>query len=183
MGTSTGKGDGALGTHFFTGVSQTTLAAVGDKHTLFRAGMAGKFDDVDQRRVIVFAGDGAFFNAIGNRRGFRSRTHRQANGQTQTFTNNGAFQEHAVAIRGFFPGNDFKGKLLDLFRVVAAFISHAGNLGENFSSDLCDRRIDSSHEMIHLSSFDAIIIRCFMLGYKTCPKKKAVSARFLRVRL
>ena len=39
--------NGSLRTYFHTGMSHTSLASVCDNNLLFRAGIAGKFNDVD----------------------------------------------------------------------------------------------------------------------------------------
>ncbi len=58
-----------------------------------RAGVAGIFDDVNQRRLVIFFGDGASLHAVGDHVLLRHVPQRQTHGQPDALTNDGPLQK------------------------------------------------------------------------------------------
>ena len=136
MGLTVYHGDRTLWTDLLTGMLQTALTAFRYKYLFFRTGIAGKFDDIDKRRLIIFLTDDAGFHTLGNRRMLGHGTQRHTHGHPQTFANDCAFQKNALAIAGHLSRNDLIWQCLH-HRRITSFIGHAGNFGKNFVSDDC----------------------------------------------
>ena len=138
------KPDGLFRANLHAGMRQTALAHIRNMKGFFRTFIAGKFDDVYQRRIIVFIGNGAFHNALGNGGVLIDRAQGQADGKAQAFADDGALQKDALAMHGHFARHDFIRQLLNA-AVIAALIGKAGNFGKNFAANIRHGRIDSSH--------------------------------------
>lgn len=114
--------DRALRADLLAGMGQAPLAGVGDTNLLGRAGVAGKGDDVDQRRIVVFGCNGALGDAVADRRMLRNGPDRQADGKAQPLRNDGALKEDIFTVFGNFTGNDLVGQGGNT-GIIPAFIS------------------------------------------------------------
>ena len=119
--------DGILGANLGAGMRQTALTALGDYDLLLRAGMAGKLNDVDERRLIVLLLGRALFDAIRDRLVSRSGAHRHTHCQTQTLAYNRTLQENAVTVRCTLTGQDLVGQPLHGLCIIVALIRHTRN--------------------------------------------------------
>ena len=61
------KADSTFRTDLFTGMSQTSLAGIRHSYFIIRAGMAGKLNHIDQRRLIIFLRLHTFLSTCGYR--------------------------------------------------------------------------------------------------------------------
>ena len=124
------EADGATGADFVAVVGQAALAALGDIVTVGGASVTGVGDDVHQGGIIVLFGNGALVDTIRQAGVLGDGTQRQAHGQTDTLTDDGALQEDGLTILGQLAGSDLVGQVLDT-RVVAALIGQTSDLGED----------------------------------------------------
>ena len=125
------KVHGLLGADGGAVVGKAALAGVGHLQMGGRAGVAGKLDDVDQRRLIILLGDGALLHAVGDHGMLLHIAQGQAHGQADALAHDGALQENGVPLLAHLAGDDLIGQLLHALGVVAAFVGHTGHLGEH----------------------------------------------------
>ena len=123
---------------------QTVLTEVRDDVTLFRAGVAGKFQDVHQRRLIVFLRSRALLHTGGKRRVLVERTGAQPHCETEPLADNRSFQKDAAAVLGDLAGNDLVWQILNA-GVVAALVAHAGDLREYLAANVGDGGINAAN--------------------------------------
>ena len=127
-----------LGAHFRALVGQASLALVGHDDLFFRAGVAGELDDVDQGIVIVFLGNGAFLDPVGQGTEFAHFTKRQTHAQTQALADDRPFQEDAVAVLGLGSREDFVRDLFDPLCIIRfILICHSGNGRKHLAANVC----------------------------------------------
>ena len=127
-----------LGTHFRALVGQASLALVGHDDLFFRAGVAGELDDVDQGIVIVFLGNGALLNPVGQGTEFAHFTKRQAHAQTKALADDRPLQENTVAVFGFGPREDFVRDLFDPLCIIRfILVCHSGNGRKHLAANVC----------------------------------------------
>ena len=124
--------DGVLRADFRTLMGKASLAGVCHDDLLFRAGVACELDDVDQRIIIIFLGDRAFFDPIGQRGLFLHAAKRKADAQAQALADDGA-----VAVARLVSGQDLVWEFLDLLGIVSPFVCQSGDFSEDFSADVC----------------------------------------------
>ena len=127
--------DGVLGAAFAAGVGKAALAAIGDAVLLFRAAVAGKFDQVDEGGIVVLLRNGAFVHP--HRKGgvLADGPQGQPHGQPQPLPHDGPLQEDGFPVLGHLPGDDFIGQLLDA-GIVPALVGHFCNLGKDPAADI-----------------------------------------------
>ena len=113
-------------------MGKASLTCVGHDDLFFRACVACEFDDVDQRIIIVFFSDRAFFDPIGKRGLFLHAAQRQADPQTKALSDDGAFQEDAVAVARLMTRQDLVRELLDLLGIVSSLICQSGDSVKTF---------------------------------------------------
>ena len=142
------EGHGALGADLLAGAAQAALADIGDPNLLGGAGVAGIVDDVDQRGIVVFFRNGAFIDALGQGAVLMDRAQGQTHGQTNALTGDGTLQEDGLTVGGHFAGNNIIRNIRDLTTVIAAFIGQLGDLGKDFFSDFCNKRIITAHDYL-----------------------------------
>ena len=82
------EADGMLRADLLTGVSKAALAHGRDLDDLLRAGVAGKLDNVDQRRLVVLVGDDAVLQTLAGRDALVQRTQGHTHGQTDALRDN-----------------------------------------------------------------------------------------------
>ena len=128
--------DGLLGTDLLTRMFQTALAALCDDHTLLRTGVAGKFNNIDKGRLIIFLFDQAGFYALGNWRMLGNVSKRQSHCHTQSLSYDSSLQKNTVTICCNLSWKNFVRKIIHLFLNVA-LIGKPGNLSKNLVSDFC----------------------------------------------
>ena len=109
---------------------QTALAAIGHDDPLFRAGVTGKLDDVDQRRRVIVLRNLRIVDSGGNGTGFPCRADRHTHGSAQPLSQNRPLQKDIVPVSPFLAGQDFKGDLLKI-RLAAALVGKPCNFSEN----------------------------------------------------
>ena len=130
LGLAVLKVDGPLGTGVGAVPGQTALAGVGDLIVGVGTGVAGVFDDVDQRGIVVFLRDGALLHAVGQQRMLRHRTQGQSHSQPDPLAHDGALQKDGFPLPPDLAGYDLIGQLLDP-GVVAALVGQLRHLGEH----------------------------------------------------
>ena len=72
------------------------------------------------------------------------RAEGQADGQTQPFADDGAFQKDALAVHGNLAGHDFVRQFF-YAAIIASFVGQTRYFGKDFSTYIRHGRIDSSH--------------------------------------
>ena len=142
------EGDSLLGADLLAGMRQTALAQLADLDDLLRALVAGKLDDVDERRLVVLVRDHALLQIVGGGHAFIDGAQRQAHCQTDALRHDGSLQKDAAAHVAFLAGNDAVGQFFQQIGIilhVVHFVGHAGHLGEHLSPNVGDGGVDSSH--------------------------------------
>ena len=140
-----GEADGVLGADLLAGVGKAAAAHVGHLHLFGRAGRTGELDDVDERRVVVFAGDHAVLDARVGGRLLVHRAQGQAHGQADALGNDGPFQKDAVAVGAHLTGNDLVRQLHHLGGVVLPLVGKTGHLGEYLAANVGHGGVDTAH--------------------------------------
>ena len=142
------EADGVLRADLLAGVRQAALAHGRDLDDLLRAGVAGKLDNIDQRRLVVLVCNDAVLQALAGGHALIQRTQGHAHGQTDALGDDGSLQEDAAAQRFFLTGNDLEGQLTHQLFVVGKLvdlIGHAGNLSEHLATDIRYGGVNASH--------------------------------------
>ena len=142
------EADGVLRADLLAGVRQAALAHGRDLDDLLRAGVAGKLDDIDQRRLVVLVRNNAVLQTLTGGHALIQRTQGHAHGQTDALGDDGSLQEDAAAQRFFLTGNDLEGQLTHQLFVVGKLvdlIGHAGNLSEHLATDIRYGGVNASH--------------------------------------
>lgn len=93
--------------------------------------MAGVFDDVDQRRIVVFLGNGAFLHAVGQQRMLGHIPQGKAHGQADPLAHNGPLQEDGLPDGTHLAGHQLIGQLFHAGVIVSALIGQLRHLGEH----------------------------------------------------
>ena len=117
-----------------TRMFQTALAALCDNHTLLRTGVAGKFNNIDKGRLIIFLFDQAGFYALGKWRMLGNVSKRQSHCHTQSLSYDSSLQKNTVTICCNLSWKNFVRKIIHLFLNVA-LIGKPGNFSKNLVSD------------------------------------------------
>ena len=151
--------DSFLGTDFLTRVSKAALAAVGNVVVGFGTSVAGKLDDIYQRRIVVFFSDSRFLNALRNRLVLVDGTQRQTDRQAQALFNYRALKKYRLAVDRLAAGHDLVRQVADLRRIIAALVSQTCHFGKHLAAYISYRRVDSSH--FHTN----ILLFCFISVY------------------
>ena len=157
------KLDGVFGTDLMTALAQTALAEFRDAVLLGRAGIAGKIDNVNQRRVVVLLRHGALVDAVGKQGVFLDRAKRQTHGQPDALAGNGTLQENGLTVGSHFAGNDDIGQLFH--PAVVAVVGHPGHLSKDFFPNIRDKRRNSTHDV---SSNKCKILFLFYKSFTLC---------------
>ena len=132
------KVDGPLGTGMGAVPGQAALAGVGDLIVGVGTGVAGVFDDVDQRRIVVFLGNGAFLHTVGQQRMLGHIPQGKAHGQADPLAHNGPLQEDGLPDGAHLAGHQLIGQLLQPGIIVPALIGQLRHLGEHLLAHVGD---------------------------------------------
>ena len=138
--------DRVLGAYLYTGVGEAALAALCYEHAVFVTAIAGKLDDIDQRRGVVGFLPGSSINVI-RYRGVLSRIAAgQAHGQTKALANDCALKENVVAVVADFARDNL---IRERFNAPVGrplgMVRHTGHFAENLAADLLDTGLYASH--------------------------------------
>ena len=126
---------------------QTSLTAVCYVHTFCGTGIAGKFNDINERRSIVSFCLVSSFNAIGYRGMLCSTAVWQTHCQTQAFAYNCTLQKYIVSEISGFSRNNLIWKFFHTFLYRPfGMISHTGYFCKNFVTDFLNSGFDASHD-------------------------------------
>ena len=142
--------DRTFGADLLAGIFQTALAGIGHMEFFIRAGVAGEFDNINQRRIVIFFRDCAFIDSLRKRCVFIYRAQRQADCKTQALADDRPLQKDRIPIAGDLPGQDFIGQLINA-GIVPALVGKARDLGKDLAPYIGDRRIDTSHTVYLIS--------------------------------
>ena len=135
--------DGILGAGVVAVVGQTALTQV--RHLIVggRAGVAGVFDNVDQRRIIVLLGHSTLLHAVTEQAVLRHGAQRQAHGKADAFAHNGPLQEDRLPLRGLFAGQYL---IWQLFHPgIILVIRHPRHLGKHALTGIGNAACNVSH--------------------------------------
>ena len=132
------KIDGPLGTGVGAVTGQAPLAGVGDLVMSVGTGVAGVFDDVDQRGIVVFLGNGAFLHTVGQQRMLRHVPQGKAHGQADPLAHNSPLQEDGLADGAYLAGHQLIGQLLQPGIIVPALVCQLRHLGEHLLAHVGD---------------------------------------------
>ena len=127
--------NGILGTDLLTWVLQAALTAFCHQDSFLRAGIAGKFDNINKRRLIIFLLNKARLHPFGNRGMLGNVAQGQSHCHTQPLSYNGSFQENTVTVCGNFSWQDLVWKLVH-FLLNIALVGKTGDFSKNLVSDL-----------------------------------------------
>ena len=142
------EADGVLRADLLAGMCQTALAHGRNLDDLLRAGVAGKLDDVDQRRLIVFIRNDAVLQTLAGGDTLIQRAQGHTHGQTDALGDDCSLQEDAAAQGFLLAGNNLEGQLTHQLLVIGKLvdlIGHAGNLSEHLTTDIRYGCINASH--------------------------------------
>ena len=90
--------DGILGAGALAVTGDTALTGIGDLEMGVGAGMAGIFDNIDQRGIIILFRDGALLHTVGQHRMLVHMAQRKTHSQTDALTYDGALQKDGIAL-------------------------------------------------------------------------------------
>ena len=144
------KTDGALRTHLAAGVSKTALTQVGDHIGLLLAGVAGKFDDIDKRRLIVGLRlcrlNCALRDLCRAVAALQGKTH----GEADTFAYNGALEKYALAIGSHVSRDNLVRQIVKLVIYgVVILIGNACHLAEHGTPNFSQTGVHPTHRICH----------------------------------
>ncbi len=107
-------GDSPLWAYAVARMGYAAHAGAGDFIMVLRAGIAGRGDDLHQRRLIVFLIDIALFQSLCQMAGMLSvlRPQAHAHGQADALSDNGPVAVYALPVQGLFIIYDFVGERL-----------------------------------------------------------------------
>ena len=100
--------------------------------------MAGVFDDVDQRGIVVFLGNGAFLHTVRQQRMLGHISQGKAHGQADPLAYNGPLQENRLPDGAHLAGHQLIGQLLHAGIIVPALIGQLRHLGEHLLAHVGD---------------------------------------------
>ena len=128
-------GNSSLRTDFLTRMLQTPLTSFRHNYPVFRTGMAGKFNNIDQWRLIIFFLHQTVLHSLGDQGMLGNLSKRKTKCHTESLSYNRSLQKNTFSIRSNLPRYDLIRQLLHL-SAVSVFISHAGDLRKNLMTDL-----------------------------------------------
>ena len=142
-------GDRALRADLDARTRHATLAHIGHADLIFRAGVAGKLDDVDERRGVVGRLLGRRVDVVGQRRMLSRAAARQTHRQTQAFAYDSALQKNILAIGCYLARHDVIRQRLDAaVGRPLGMVRHTRDLGKNTVSNVSNSSFHASHEII-----------------------------------
>ena len=140
--------DRLFGAELHAWMLKAGLTAVGYGDDVVGAFVTGKFDDVYERRLIVFFRNDAFLDAVGNvvvnAQLSRGQTHRKA----KTLADDGSFKHKSTLVCARVvgvAGTYFIWKLLKSLGVISTLICKACDLGKNLVTYYGFAGLHSSH--------------------------------------
>ena len=153
LGVAVYLADSASWAYLHARMLKAALTAVGDTHEVNRAAVAGKFDDIYKRRLIVLLGNYGILNTVGDGVILAELPRRQTHCKTQPFADDGSFEKQAVSVCADIvriTGTDLVCQLLERLGIVAALvvIGKACYLGKNRVSYSCFAGLHSSHAAV-----------------------------------
>ena len=139
--------DSVLGTGVLAVPRQAALAGV--RHLVMGGltAVAGVFDDVHQRGIVVLLRYGALLDAVAEQAVLRHRTQGQSHGQPDTLAHDGALQKNGRPLVAHLARHDLVGQLLHP-PVIAAFISQSRYLGKHALTQIGDIAFEVSHKYV-----------------------------------
>ena len=140
--------DGLFGADLNAWMLDAALTAVGYLDDVIRAAVAGEFDDVYERRLVIFLGNDRLLHAVGDIVVLTELARRQTHSKAQPFADNGALDQKIVPERAYLIGiarTDLVRQLLDPLGIVSALVRHACDLRENHVPYTCFAGLHSSH--------------------------------------
>ena len=142
-------GDRALRADLDARTRHAALAHIGHADLIFRAGVAGKLDDVDERRGVVGLLLGRRVDVVGQRRMLSRAAARQTHRQTQAFAYDRALQKNILAIGCYLARHDVIRQRLDAaVGRPLGMVRHTRDLGKNTVSNVSNSSFHASHEII-----------------------------------
>ena len=158
------EADGSLGAGIGAVVRQAALAGVGHLVVGVRAGVAGIFDDVNQRRLVIFFPHCALVHTVGQKSLLRSGTQTMAHGQSNPLSHNGPLQEDGVPFVPHFTRQNLIRQFIDTM-VVAAFVGELCHFRKNPLANISNPTVNVSHAC----TFLVLCILCHIALYHFCP--------------
>ena len=152
-------GNRALGADLDARTRHAALADVGHANLIFRAGVAGELDDIDERRRIVGFFLGGRVDVVGKRRVLGGAAARQTHRQTQAFAYDSALQKNILTVGCYLARHDVIRQCFDAaVGRPLGMVCHTRDLGENTVSNVPNASFHASHEFI--SSLCVLYIPC-----------------------
>ena len=125
-------------------VRQAVLTEVRNDIALFRTGVAGEFQNIHQRRLVIFLRSRALLHTRGERRVLVERTGAQAHCETQPFADDGSFQKNAAAVLGDLTGDDLIRQVFNA-GIVPTLVAYAGDFGEYLTANVGNGGINAAN--------------------------------------
>ena len=157
-GVSGRHGDSLFGAYLDARMFQASLASIGDKDPVHRAGIASELDDVDERGFVVFFGDHALVDTLGHFVVFRDFPDGKAHGNAQPLADDLALKEYIGAHGSHLARYDLIRKIVQRLRSFIA-VGHTGDLGEDFLPQVALGGSDTSQGSHLLCSLSAMVLR------------------------
>ena len=144
------KRDGALGAYLAAGVRQAALAHVGHAIDVVLAGVAGKLDDVDERRLVIGLGLCRLSKAVGELLGTVDALQGKAQREADALAHDGALEKYALAVGRNVAGNNLVRELVELLRLVfPTLVRDLRYLAEDIAPNLGQVGVHATHGVSH----------------------------------
>ena len=138
--------DSSLGADLAAGMRHASAAHIADYVTVWFAGVAGRWNHLHERRLIILFIDVAFFHSGSDMHSFVLRPQGHTHGQTDPFAGYRPLPVDAVAVLRPFLDDTVGYRLNFCFKMILIrFKCHCCDFSEDFPADFSDRSVQSSH--------------------------------------
>ena len=151
-------------------MAEAALTVGGDAYLLWRAGVAGEGDDVDQRGFVVLFRLCGLLDAVGGEADFGGGAQGQAAREAETLGYDGALEKDVMAVLCILAGDDLVWQSI-YPREVPALICQPGDLCEHLTPEIINDAVNTSHVM---SSCGKWIWQLIILLFRRFGKIKMV---------
>ena len=125
-------GDCLLGAHHGTGMRETALTLIRDLYYIVRTGMTGKFDDIDERRLVILLRLDSLLKTLTHGSHLLGSAQGKTHGKAQTFPYDGALKEDVITVICDLARNEIIRHmsycLLEILKITVVLIGETGNL-------------------------------------------------------
>ena len=152
-------GDRALRADLDARTRHAALTHIGHADLIFRAGVAGELNDVDERRGVVGLLLGRRVDVVGQRRMLGRTAARQTHRQTQALAYDRAFEKNILTVLCDLARHNVIRQRLDAaVGRPLGMVRHTRDLGKNTVSNVSNSSFHASHEIISSLCVSPVII-------------------------